>query len=182
VMANASETLLLGAARYPGLANLSISVANSVGVTTASLLPPGLLDARVELPLLGVAVGAALALGALLGLGSCLACLACRRGKPESGGSPLIPCPHCSGSRLPPAQGACLPHQSQSLPPDLRLDDLVREDGAAPKDTRAGAQGEESSRSGPQNPLVLSKLGFVQLPMSGRIYKVPSMSSDEIWL
>ncbi|XP_014805132.1 PREDICTED: tetratricopeptide repeat protein 36 isoform X1 [Calidris pugnax] len=40
-MANASEILLLGAARYPGLANFSISAANSVGVTTASLLPPG---------------------------------------------------------------------------------------------------------------------------------------------
>ncbi|NXP02560.1 TMM25 protein, partial [Thinocorus orbignyianus] len=182
VMANASEILLLGAARYPGLANFSISVANSAGVTTASLLPPGLLDARVELPLLGVAVGAALALGALLGLGSCLACLACRRGKPASGGSPLIPCPRCSGSQLSQPQGARLPHQSQSLPPNLRLHDLVQEDRAVPKDTGAGAQGEESSCSGPQSILVLSKLGFIQLPLSGRIYKVPSTSSDEIWL
>lgn len=54
VMANASEILLLGATRYPGLANhslrihlgsaasnFSVSAANSVGVTTASLLPPG---------------------------------------------------------------------------------------------------------------------------------------------
>ncbi|PKU36365.1 transmembrane protein 25 [Limosa lapponica baueri] len=184
VMANASEILLLGAARYPGLANFSISAANSVGVTTASLLPPGrcwgvgLLDARVELPLLGVAVGAALALGALLGLGSCLVCLLCRRGKPAPGSSPLIPCPRCSGSQLPQR----LPHQSQSLPPDLRLDDLVRDDGAAPKDAGARAQGEENPLPGPQNTLVLSKLGFVQLPMSGRIYKVPSVSSDEIWL
>ncbi|NXN21019.1 TMM25 protein, partial [Nycticryphes semicollaris] len=182
VMANVSEILLLGAARYPGLANFSIGVANDAGVTTASLLPPGLLDARVELPLLGVAVGAVLALGALLGLGSCLACLACRRSKPASGGSPLLPCPRCSGSQLLQPRGAHLPHQSRSLPPDLRLDDLVREDRAAPKDAGASAQGEESSSSGPQNTLVLSKLGFVQLPRSGRIYKVPSVSSDEIWL
>ncbi|NXW07527.1 TMM25 protein, partial [Fregetta grallaria] len=75
VMANASKFLLLGTSRCPGLANhslrihlgsaagnFSVSAANSVGVATASLLPPGLLDARVELPLLGVAVGAALAL------------------------------------------------------------------------------------------------------------------------
>lgn len=54
VMANASEFLLLGTAGYPGLANhslrvrlgsaagnFSVSAANSVGVTTASLLPPG---------------------------------------------------------------------------------------------------------------------------------------------
>ncbi|XP_027737218.1 transmembrane protein 25 isoform X11 [Empidonax traillii] len=52
VMANASEFLLLGATRYPGLANhslhihlssvpenFSVSAANSVGITTASLLP-----------------------------------------------------------------------------------------------------------------------------------------------
>ncbi|XP_029878744.1 transmembrane protein 25 isoform X4 [Aquila chrysaetos chrysaetos] len=53
VMANASEFLLLGATRYPGLANhslrihlsraagnISVSAANSVGITTTSLLPP----------------------------------------------------------------------------------------------------------------------------------------------
>uniref|UniRef100_A0A8B9TQ70 Transmembrane protein 25 n=1 Tax=Anas platyrhynchos TaxID=8839 RepID=A0A8B9TQ70_ANAPL len=92
VVANASEFLLLDTKHYPAT-NLSVSAANSLGVTTASLLPPGLLDAHVELPLLGVAVGSALALSALLGLGSLAACLACRRaksapGKSQAGGSP----------------------------------------------------------------------------------------------
>lgn len=54
VMANTSKFLLLGATSYPGLANrslhihlsctagnLSVSAANSVGITTASLLPTG---------------------------------------------------------------------------------------------------------------------------------------------
>ncbi|NXE30270.1 TMM25 protein, partial [Ardeotis kori] len=201
VMANASEFLLLGAAHRPGLANhslrvhlgsvagnLSISAANSVGVTTASLLPPGLLDARVELPLLGVAVGAALALGALLSLGSCAACLACRRAKPEpgqgraGGSSPPSRCSRCSGCEHPQPRGARLPRQTQSLPPDLRLGDLAQEPGASPEDTGAGAGGEESAQPGLENSLVLSKFGFVQLPTSGRIYKVPSVSSDEIWL
>lgn len=53
-MANTSKFLLLGATSYPGLANrslhihlsctagnLSVSAANSVGITTASLLPTG---------------------------------------------------------------------------------------------------------------------------------------------
>ncbi|KAM6370612.1 transmembrane protein 25 [Pluvialis apricaria] len=201
VMVNASEILLLGATHYPGLANhslrvhlssvasnFSVSAANSVGVTTASLLPPGLLDARVELPLLGVAVGAALALGALLSLGSCVACLACRRAKPapgkeRAGGSSLLNrCSHCSGSEHPQPRGAQLPRQARSLPPDLRLNDLVQEARASPKDAVAGGRGEENSLPGLENSLVLSKLGFVQLPLSGRIYKVPSMSSDEIWL
>ncbi|NXG81305.1 TMM25 protein, partial [Stercorarius parasiticus] len=207
-MANASEILLLGATRHQGLANhsvrihlgsaagnFSINAANSVGVTTASLLPPGLLDARVELPLLGVAVGAALALATLLGLGSCVACLACRRAKPAPGevrvgrSSPLSRCSRCSGSEHPQPQGARLPRQTRSLPPDLRLNDLVQEARASTEDVGASARGEGSSLSRlenslPQleNSLVLSKLGFVQLPTSGRIYKVPSVSSDEIWL
>ncbi|KAF1493341.1 Transmembrane protein 25, partial [Eudyptula minor novaehollandiae] len=201
VVANASEFLLLGATRYPGLANhslrvhlgsaagnFSVSAANSVGVTTASLMPPGLLDARVELPLLGIAVGAALALGALLSLGSCAACLACRRAKPvpgkgqAGGSSPLSQCSRCSGSEHPQPRGGHLPRQTQSLPPDLRLGDLTQEAGASPRDVGAGAGGEESTLPGLDNSLVLSKLGFVQLPTSGRIYKVPSVSSDEIWL
>ncbi|XP_054659411.1 transmembrane protein 25 isoform X2 [Grus americana] len=201
VMANASELLLLGATRYPGLANhslhvhlgaaagnFSVSAANSVGITTASLLPPGLLDARVELPLLGVAVGAALALAALLSLGSCAACLACRRAKPMPGkgqageSSPPSPCSRCNGSEQLQPRGTHLPRQTQSLPPNLRLGDLVQGAGASPKDAGASAGGEERALPGLENSLVLSKLGFVQLPISGRIYKVPSTSSDEIWL
>ncbi|NWT61845.1 TMM25 protein, partial [Erythrocercus mccallii] len=201
VMANTSKFLLLGATSYPGLANhslhihlsctagnLSVSAANSVGITTASLLPTGLLDARVELPVLGVAIGAALALAALLSLASCAACLACRlpklvRGPGQAGGnSPPSQCSHRSSSEPPQPQGTHLPRQTQSLPPNLRLSDLVHEDGASPKDAGDGARGEESALLGLENSLVFSKLGFVQLPMSGRIYKVPSMSSDEIWL
>ncbi|NWW72346.1 TMM25 protein, partial [Climacteris rufus] len=201
VMANASEFLLLAAMSYPGLANhslhihmsctagnLSVRAANSVGIITPSLLPTGLLDARVELPVLGVAVGAALALVALLSLGSCAACLACHLpklvpGPGQAGGSsPPSQCSHCSSSKPLQPQGTCLPRQTRSLPPNLRLGDLVQEDGAAPKDAEAGARAGESALLGPENSVVLSKLGFVQLPVSGRIYKVPSMSSDEIWL
>ncbi|KFP11271.1 Transmembrane protein 25, partial [Egretta garzetta] len=153
VMANASEFLLLGATHYPGLANhslrvrlgraasnFSVSAANSVGITTASLLPPA------------------------------------------GGSSPLSRCSHCSGPEPPQPQGAHLPRQTRSLPPDLRLGDLTGDARASPKDVGAGARGGESTLPGLENSLVLSKLGFVQLPTSGRIYKVPSASSDEIWL
>ncbi|KAL2295714.1 hypothetical protein Nmel_017234 [Mimus melanotis] len=219
VMANTSKFLLLGTTSYPGLANhslhihlsctagnLSVSAANSVGITTASFLPTGLLDARVELPALGVAIGAALALAALLSLGSCAACLACHlpklvQGPGQAGGnSPPSQCSHCSSSEPPQPQGTHLPRQTRSLPPNLRLGDLAQEDGgktlmcqcsetwgpksclASPRDAGAAARGEESALLGLENSLVFSKLGFVQLPKSGRIYKVPSVSSDEIWL
>uniref|UniRef100_A0A8B9MHS2 Transmembrane protein 25 n=1 Tax=Accipiter nisus TaxID=211598 RepID=A0A8B9MHS2_9AVES len=146
VMTNTSEFLLLGATRYPGLANhslrirlshtagnFSVSATNSVGITTTSLLTPGLLDARVELPLLGVTVGAALALGALLSLGSCAACLACRWPKTAPGegraeeSSPLSRWSHCSSSEHPQPWGTRLPRQTRSLPPDLRLGDLAQQ-------------------------------------------------------
>ncbi|NXM30015.1 TMM25 protein, partial [Oxyruncus cristatus] len=201
VMANASESLVLGATHHLVLANhslhihlssmaenFSVSAANSMGITTTSLIPTGLLDARVELPLLGVAIGAALALATLLSLGSCAACLACRSPKPvpgpgraEGSGLPRR-CSRCSGSKHPQSQGTRLLRQTRSLPPDLRLGDLAQEDEASPKDVGAGARGEDTALPGLKNSLVLNKLGFVQLPMSGRIYKVPSVSSDEIWL
>lgn len=103
----------------------------------------GLLDARVELPLLGVAVGAALALSALVTLGSCAAGLACRRAKPvpaagpEGGSSPLR---RGSGSQHP--RDTRLPRQSRSLPPDLRLGDLAPEPrGETPRCWRRGTCG-----------------------------------------
>ncbi|XP_053819198.1 transmembrane protein 25 isoform X5 [Vidua chalybeata] len=171
VMANTSKLLLLGANHSLHIhlsctaGNLSISAANSVGIATASLLPTGLLDARVELPVLGVAIGAALALAALLSLGSCAACLACRlpqlvQGPGQAGGnSPPSQCSHCSSSEPPQPQGTRLPHQTQSLPPNLRLSDLAQEEGASPKDAGASARGEESALLGLENSLVLSKLG-----------------------
>nr|XP_038023550.1 transmembrane protein 25 isoform X3 [Anas platyrhynchos] len=215
VVANASEFLLLDTKHYPGLANhslhvhlgsaatnLSVSAANSLGVTTASLLPPGLLDAHVELPLLGVAVGSALALSALLGLGSLAACLACRRAKPAPGlpGSASLP-PRTEHTQTP---NTCLPRENRSLPPNLRLGELTQEDrGKAarhldptwaeklllrPLSSPAADPGDVEAKGGQrtlQTPLVLSEgaqTGLVPFPMAWRIYKVPSMSSDEIWL
>nr|XP_047919253.1 LOW QUALITY PROTEIN: transmembrane protein 25 [Anser cygnoides] len=163
VVANASEFLLLDTKHYPGLANhslhvhlgraatnLSVSAANSLGVTTTSLLPPGLLDAHVELPLLGVAVGSALALSALLGLGSLAACLACRRAKPAPGlpGSASVP-PRAEHLQTP---STCLPRENRSLPPDLRLGELTQEDRATPGDVAA-----KGGQQTLQNTLVLSE-------------------------
>ncbi|XP_038023549.2 transmembrane protein 25 isoform X2 [Anas platyrhynchos] len=216
VVANASEFLLLDTKHYPGLANhslhvhlgsaatnLSVSAANSLGVTTASLLPPGLLDAHVELPLLGVAVGSALALSALLGLGSLAACLACRRAKPAPGlpGSTSLPPSRTEHTQTP---STCLPRENRSLPPNLRLGELTQEDrGKAPRhldptwaeklllrplSSPAADPGDVEAKGGQrtlQTPLVLSEgaqTGLVPFPMAWRIYKVPSMSSDEIWL
>ncbi|XP_067166262.1 transmembrane protein 25 isoform X2 [Apteryx mantelli] len=195
-VANASELLTLDAGSHPTLANhtvrlrlgaaagsFSVSAANGLGVANASVPAPGLLDARLELPLLGVAVGGALALGALLGLGWLTACVACCRAKPEPepglpGPAPLPP--RCSGCLQP--EGVRLPRENQSLPPNLRLSDLAQEPRASPGDAGTGAKAEERAQPELEKTLVLSSLGFVRFPMTGYIYKVSSMSSDEIWL
>ncbi|XP_064360207.1 transmembrane protein 25 isoform X1 [Dromaius novaehollandiae] len=214
---NGSELLVPDAGGRPALANhtvrlrlgtaagsFSVSAANGLGIANASVPIAGLLEARVELPLLGVAVGSALALGALLGLGWLSACVACRRAKPEpgkgSGGRgtaapvPLLPDvplpaglpgpaplpPRCSGCPRP--EGTRLPRENRSLPPNLHLSDLAREPGANPGEAGAGAEGEQSAPPELENALVLSSLGFVRFPVTGYIYKVSSTSSDEIWL
>ncbi|XP_035202175.1 transmembrane protein 25 isoform X2 [Oxyura jamaicensis] len=216
IVANASKFLLLDTKHYPGLANhslhvhlssaatnLSVSAANSLGITTTSLLPSGLLDARVELPVLGVAVGSALALSALLGLVSLTACLACRRAKPAPGlpGSASVPPSRAEHLRTP---STCLPRENRSLPPDLRLGEFTQEDRGktlrhvdpmwaeklllCPLSFPTANPGDVEAKGGQwtlQNTLILSEgvqTGLVPFLMAGRIYKVPSMSSDEIWL
>ncbi|XP_068515495.1 transmembrane protein 25 isoform X2 [Anas acuta] len=148
VVANASEFLLLDTKHYPGLANhslhvhlgsaatnLSVSAANSLGVTTASLLPPGSLLSRHP-----------------------------RHSRTEHTQTP----------------STCLPRENRSLPPNLHLGELTQEERADPGDVEA-----KGGQRTLQTPLVLSEgaqTGLVPFPMAWRIYKVPSMSSDEIWL
>ncbi|XP_027511433.1 transmembrane protein 25 isoform X11 [Corapipo altera] len=136
VMANASEFLLLGATHYPGLANhslhihlssvagnFSVSAANSVGITTTSLLPTVALSTH-------------------------------------------SPRAHACPARPGPCRLTCTSvtsHRRMELPP--RMWELVPGEKIVP------CQGWR---------ITLSSTSL--LPMSGRIYKVPSVSSDEIWL
>uniref|UniRef100_A0A8C4YTZ2 Transmembrane protein 25 n=1 Tax=Gopherus evgoodei TaxID=1825980 RepID=A0A8C4YTZ2_9SAUR len=98
VMVNTSDFLILDTKSYPWLTNHTVQVqlssvaknfsftaANNVGITNSSILPPGLLDTRVELPLLAITVGGALVLGTLLCLNTLIICVVCRKGKAVSG-------------------------------------------------------------------------------------------------
>ncbi|XP_026513750.1 transmembrane protein 25 isoform X3 [Terrapene carolina triunguis] len=112
----------------------------------------GLLDTRVELPLLAIIVGGALALGTLVCLNTLIICVVCRKGKKASGLSgPTQPPPSDSNNLK--LNSVRLPRENMSLPSNLQLNDLTQE-----------------------------AKGFVRFPMVGHIYKVSSMSSDEIWL
>ncbi|XP_059576094.1 transmembrane protein 25 isoform X6 [Alligator mississippiensis] len=99
-----------------------------------------------------------------------------------------------------------LPRDCASLPSDLQLRDLAPSPphrGAslgrpalprpcqAPRSPRSSpprpptasqGQAQDSTPLEPEGNLVLTSLGLIRLPMAGHLYKVSSMSSDEIWL
>ncbi|XP_062817315.1 transmembrane protein 25 isoform X2 [Anolis carolinensis] len=161
--------------------NRSIWVEEEPGsVANTSVLQSGLLDLRIELPLLALVVGAALALGAFLCLGALLSCLLCRKGKKKAGHSlpAVVPLPSSDSNNRKP-QAPRMPRANVSLPANLQLNDLTAgRAGEAPTEEEE----EERAVSEPENRLVLLERGWGQFPMVGYIYRASSMSSDEIWL
>ncbi|XP_053125311.1 transmembrane protein 25 [Hemicordylus capensis] len=170
MMVNTSTFLMVDTKAYPWLTNhtvqvqlsslaqnLSFSAANDVGITNSSLPLPGFLDTRVELPLLALVVGGAVALGTLLCLGVCMSCVLYRKGKEAAGLSAPAQMPPSDSNNLK-AMVAQLPRANRSLPANLQLNDLTPEPPPPPP------------------------RGLGQFPMVGYIYRASSMSSDEIWL
>ncbi|XP_040832994.1 transmembrane protein 25 isoform X7 [Ochotona curzoniae] len=141
-----------------------------------------LLATRVEVPLLGIVVAGGLALGTLVGFSTLVACLVCRKEKTKgpSRRTSLI----SSDSNNLKLNNVRLPRENMSLPSNLQLNDLTPE-------CRAGKPAEQqpaalnSSRPELQDPEpggLLTSRGFIRLPMLSYIYRVSSVSSDEIWL
>nr|XP_006121008.1 transmembrane protein 25 [Pelodiscus sinensis] len=191
VMLNTSDFLILDTKSYPWMTNhtvqvqlssvaknFSFSAANNVGITNSSILPPGLLDTHVELRLLTIIVGGALVLGTLLCLNTLIVCVVCRKRKKASGllGPTPLPLSDSNNRKL---NSVRLPRENMSLPSNLQLNDLTQETKASHGDTGIQTERKDNALSEPENSL---GLGFVRFPMVGHIYKVSSMSSDEIWL
>ncbi|XP_014711083.2 transmembrane protein 25 isoform X1 [Equus asinus] len=205
VTVNTSDFLVLDAQSYPWLTNhtvqlqlrslahnLSVVATNDVGVTSASLPAPGLLATRVEVPLLGIVVAGGLALGTLVGFSTLVACLVCRKEKKIKGSSrrpslvsrayPRL-CPPCSDSNNLKLNNVRLPRENMSLPSNLQLNDLTPESRAGKPADRQMAQNNSRPELVDSEPGgLLTSRGFIRLPMLGYIYRVSSVSSDEIWL
>ncbi|XP_027627797.1 transmembrane protein 25 isoform X3 [Tupaia chinensis] len=76
-----------------------------------------------------------------------------------------------------------LPRENMSLPSNLQLNDLTPDARAGKPTERPVAR--DSSRPEllePEPGGLLTSRGFIRLPMLGYIYRVSSVSSDEIWL
>ncbi|XP_060228796.1 transmembrane protein 25 isoform X2 [Meriones unguiculatus] len=208
VTVNASDFLVLDAQNYPWLTNhtvqlqlrslahnLSVVATNDVGVTSASLPAAGLLATRVEVPVLGIVVAAGLALGTLVGFSTLVACLVCRKEKKTKGPSrrPSLISSDSNNLKL---NNVRLPRENMSLPSNLQLNDLTPDlrggdvSWAQPPLSPTGKATERPVAQHSSRPELLeaepggllTSRGFIRLPMLGYIYRVSSVSSDEIWL
>ncbi|XP_030774541.1 transmembrane protein 25 isoform X10 [Rhinopithecus roxellana] len=195
VTVNTSDFLVLDAQNYPWLTNhtvqlqlrslahnLSVVATNDVGVTSASLPAAGLLATRVEVPLLGIVVAAGLALGTLVGFSTLVACLVCRKEKKTKGPSrrPSLISSDSNNLKL---NNVRLPRENMSLPSNLQLNDLTPDSRAVkPADQQMAQNNSRPELLDPEPGGLLTSRGFIRLPMLGYIYRVSSVSSDEIWL
>uniref|UniRef100_A0ABM5EQU5 Transmembrane protein 25 n=1 Tax=Pogona vitticeps TaxID=103695 RepID=A0ABM5EQU5_9SAUR len=200
-MVNTSTFLIVDTKTYPWLtnhtvqvqlsslaSNFSIRASNAVGSANASVLLPGLLDTRVELSILALVVGGAVALGTLLSLGILVSCVVYREGKKAAGPQSPGPPPLRDSASLRPSTTR-LPRSNRSLPANLQLNDLppepkamFRTEGVPVKEEEEEEAEGEGALSEPDNRLALAIQGIGQFPMVGYIYRASSMSSDEIWL
>ncbi|MBV96824.1 Transmembrane protein 25, partial [Eschrichtius robustus] len=194
VTVNASDFLVLDAQNYPWLTkhtvqlqlrslphNLSVVATNDVGVTSASLPAPGLLATRVEVPLLGIVVAGGLALGTLVGFSTLVACLVCRKAKKTKGPSrrPSLISSDSNNLKL---NNVRLPRENMSLPSHLQLNDLTPHSRGKAADQQMTQDNSQPELLDPEPGGLLTSRGFIHLPMLGYIYRVSSVSSDEIWL
>ncbi|XP_060107617.1 transmembrane protein 25 [Heteronotia binoei] len=197
-MVNTSHFLIVDAKTYPWLAghtlevqlrgwarNLSSPDDDPAGLgLNASLLLPGFLDTHVELPLLALVIGAAVALALFVGLGTLVSFVGYQKGKVASGlALPAQQPPRDSSSHAKPQGPPRLPRANMSLPSNLQLNDFPPEPPSKAATVPAeGAEDEEAALSEPENSLALANRGLSRFPMVGYIYRASSGSSEEIWL
>uniref|UniRef100_H0X0E1 Transmembrane protein 25 n=1 Tax=Otolemur garnettii TaxID=30611 RepID=H0X0E1_OTOGA len=75
-----------------------------------------------------------------------------------------------------------LPRENMSLPSNLQLNDLTPDSRGKPADRQMPQNNSRPELLDPEPGGLLTSRGFIRLPMLGYIYRVSSVSSDEIWL
>ncbi|XP_060255751.1 transmembrane protein 25 isoform X19 [Ovis aries] len=75
-----------------------------------------------------------------------------------------------------------LPRENMSLPSNLQLNDLTPDCRGKPAERQTTQDNSRPDLLDPEPGGLLTSRGFIRLPMLGYIYRVSSVSSDEIWL
>ncbi|XP_031429392.1 transmembrane protein 25 [Clupea harengus] len=193
-VANTSDFLILDTQNYPWLSNHSLRVSmnnltgnvsvnanNSVGAAQSNLTLSDFLQSRVEVPVMGIVTGGVLGFVTLLILTLIVVCLL-HKGKGKDVEEPveITLSTKCTDSSKVPADGVYLPRENMSLPSHVQLNDMsslckgLQENKSNP----GGKKGEEEEDLSE----AYAARGFARYPMVGYIYKVNSVSSEEIWL
>ncbi|KAM7399657.1 hypothetical protein PAMP_018907 [Pampus punctatissimus] len=195
---NTSDFFIVDSQSYPWLTNhtlrvmlssvsgnVSLNASNSVGAVQSNLTLAEFLQSRVEVPMLGIVTGGAMAFMALLILSLIVLCLM-QKNKSKSFDEPVeILMTKKSDSAIlktEKAGKAYIPRENMSLPSNMQLNDLstLRKARESAQQNSVGEKKEEEEEE--DLSLAYAARGFARYPMVGYIYKVNSTSSEEIWL
>nr|XP_033774734.1 transmembrane protein 25 [Geotrypetes seraphini] len=193
LIVNISDFVVLDTRSYPWLAdhtvqvqlssaakNVSLITSNNIGITNSSILAPGLLHSSVELPVLGIIVGGALGASTILLLNVLILCIIFRKRRKTSGVSDLKITPSDSNNLK--FNSMHMPRENMSLPSNMQLNDLSHAAKGRPGEVKIQMNCNEEELSEPESSERQINKGFSYFTRTGYIYKVSSMSSDEIWL
>ncbi|XP_062241181.1 transmembrane protein 25 [Platichthys flesus] len=199
LVANTSDFFILDSQSYPWLTNhtlrvtlsslsgnLSLNASNSVGAVQNNLTLAEFLQSRVEVPMLGIVTGGAMAFMALLILSLIVLCLM-QKNKSKSIDEPveILMTKKSNSANLKAEKGdkTYIPRENMSLPSNMQLNDLstLRKAREAAQQNSVGEKKKEEEEEEDLS-LAYAARGFARYPMVGYIYKVNSSSSEEVWL
>ncbi|KAI9541289.1 hypothetical protein NQZ68_031617 [Dissostichus eleginoides] len=203
LVANTSDFLILDSRSYPWLTNhtlkvtlgslsgnISLNVSNSVGTVQSNLTLAEFLQSRVEVPMLGIVTGGAMAFMALLILSLIVLCLM-QKNKSKSFDEPveilMTKKSESANLKVEKEVKTNIPRENMSLPSNMQLNDLntlrkaLMEAREAAQQNGVGGKKKEEEEEEDLS-LAYAARGFARYPMVGYIYKVNSTSSEEIWL
>ncbi|XP_044057310.1 transmembrane protein 25 isoform X2 [Siniperca chuatsi] len=199
LVANTSDFLILDSRSYPWLTNhtlrvmlsslsgnVSLNASNSVGTVQSNLTLAEFLQSRVEVPMLGIVTGGAMAFMALLILSLIVLCLM-QKNKSKSFDEPveilMTKKSESASLKAEKADKTHIPRENMSLPSNMQLNDLstLRKAREAAQQNSVGEKKKEEEEEEDLS-LAYAARGFARYPMVGYIYKVNSTSSEEIWL
>ncbi|XP_023689221.2 transmembrane protein 25 isoform X1 [Paramormyrops kingsleyae] len=194
-VANTSDFFILDSRSYPWLTNhtlrvspssltgnVSLNASNSLGSAQSNLTLAEFLQSRVEVPLLGIVTGGAVGFVMLLILTLFLFYLM-HKNKGKNIDEPVeMTIRKSSESDQMQLDHVILPRENMSLPSNLQLNEHSALCKAGMGDSSAGPGQKQSDDDGHDLLAAYAAKGFSRFPMVGYIYKVNSVSSDEVWL
>ncbi|KAM6958760.1 transmembrane protein 25 [Aplochiton taeniatus] len=197
LVANTSDFLILDSRSYPWLTNhtlrvtlssllgnVSVNASNSIGAAQSSLTLAEFLSSSVEVPMLGIVTGGAVAFITLFILSLIVLCLM-HKNKGKAIDEPveilMTKTSDSANEKTEKVDPVYLPRENMSVPANMKLYDFytLRKGRDVvklnlPVEKR---EGEEEDLSA-----AYAARGFAKYPMVGYIYKVNSTSSEEVWL